>query len=84
MAGRTRLDSEKDGKLYISCDDPATVSTLQKTGKAFLEAILEKQTGRRLEIVPGIKKTDRGESGDDKEQHKEKLDQFFGMDVKVH
>ena len=84
LAGRTRLDSEKDGKLYISCDDPATVSTLQKTGKAFLEAILEKQTGRRLEIVPGIKKTDRGESGDGKEQHKEKLDRFFGMDVKVH
>lgn len=84
LIGRTHFENEKDGKIYISCDDPATVSTLQKTGKVFLEAILEKQTGRRLEIVPEIKKTDRGENRDDREQRKEKLDQFFGMDVMVH
>lgn len=84
LTGRTRFIKETDGRIYISCDDPATVNTLKKSGKAFLEAILEKQTGRRLEIVPDMKTAEGPEETADETQHKDKLDRFFGTDVKIH
>lgn len=83
LRGRTHFKNEKDGRLYITCDDTTTAELLRNRGRETVEQILQKTTGRSLTIVAEVREQDQKGQKDLLEEQQARLNDFFGRDVPI-
>ena len=83
LVGRTRFREEKNGQIYVECNDHTTADLLKGKGKDPVERILEQEAGRHLSIVAEVVSDRPAEDRNMKAERKALLDQYFGMDVPV-
>ena len=83
LIGRTQFRSQKDEKIFILCNDPATADLLRGRGKETVERILLQITGRPLSIVAEVREADKDSSTDFTENEQEQLNLFFGREVPI-
>ena len=83
LAGRTHFQKEEDGQVSILCDDETTAELLRGRGKDPVEKILERETGRHLNIIARVRGTEPAGQTDLRHKHKTELERYFGREVPV-